>query len=222
MSAPETTTWPSRPSWRSLAIVLAIALMGGGAAAATGALSAADQASLGARFALRPTPRPSDVVIVGIDDATFSDLHLQWPFPRSLHGRVIDRLHAAGARVISYDVQFTEPTTDSQDMALYDSIARAGGAVLATGEEDKQGRTDVLGGDDNLSAIDAQAAASNMPNNSDGSIVTFPYSVSKLRSFAVVTAQRATGKALPRSKFPRGRAMIDYRGGPGTFPTLSC
>jgi CHASE2 domain-containing sensor protein len=211
----------SRPPWRALAVVLAIALCGGGTAAATGALSAADHATLGARFALRSTPRPDDVVIVGIDDATFSDLHLQWPFPRSLHGRVIDRLHAAGARVISYDVQFTEPTTDSQDMALYDSIARAGGAVLATGEEDKQGHTDVLGGDDNLTAINAQAAASNMPNDSNGSIVTFPYAVSKLRSFAVATAQRATGRALAARKFPGGRAMIDYRGGPGTFPTLS-
>ena len=48
---------------------------------------------------------------MAIDDSTFSDLGVQWPFKRSLHGRVIGRLHAAGAREIVYDVQFTEPTS---------------------------------------------------------------------------------------------------------------
>ena len=44
-----------------------------------------------------------------IDDRTFGELKKPWPLSRSLHARVVDRLHAAGAREIVYDVQFTEP-----------------------------------------------------------------------------------------------------------------
>ena len=54
---------------------------------------------------------PKDVVVVGVDDITFSDTHLQWPFPRSVEAKVIDRLSAAGAKVIAEDIQYTEPTT---------------------------------------------------------------------------------------------------------------
>ena len=32
---------------------------------------------------------------VAVDDKTFADLQLQWPFPRSLHARVVDRLREA-------------------------------------------------------------------------------------------------------------------------------
>lgn len=60
------------------------------------------------RFAIRgsQTP-PADLVLVQIDDATFNDLGLQWPFPRSVHARVIQRISADRPRVIAYDVQFT-------------------------------------------------------------------------------------------------------------------
>src|SRR4051812_45222460 len=62
-----------------------------------------------ARFTLRgrETP-PSNVAVVQIDDVSFNELNARWPFKRSLHGRMIDRLRDAGARTIVYDVQFTE------------------------------------------------------------------------------------------------------------------
>ena len=64
-----------------------------------------------ARFGIRGTQeQPDDVAIVAVDDRTFSELGRQWPFPRSLHGRVIDRLREAGAKAIAIDIQFTEPT----------------------------------------------------------------------------------------------------------------
>ena len=90
--------------------------------------------------------------MVAIDAKTFDDLRRQWPFPRSLHGRVVRRLHAAGARAIVYDVQFTEPTEPREDVALYRALGDTGGAVLATSESDGRGHTQVLGGDENLRA----------------------------------------------------------------------
>ena len=65
-----------------------------------------------ARFSIRgDLATPKDVVVVGVDDVTFSELRLQWPFPRSVEAKVIDRLAAAGAKVIAEDIQYTEPTT---------------------------------------------------------------------------------------------------------------
>src|SRR6185437_8347683 len=111
---------------------------------------ALERATVHARFALRGATQPRDVVVVAIDERTFSTLGLQWPFPRSLHGKVIDRLHADGARAIVYDIQFTEPTSHREDLALYTAVARARGVVLATTAVDARGQTNILGGDANL------------------------------------------------------------------------
>src|SRR5436309_10673291 len=65
-----------------------------------------------ARFAIRgKAPTPKDVVVVGVDDTTFSETGLRWPYPRSVQAQVIDRLVAAGAKVIAEDIQYTERTT---------------------------------------------------------------------------------------------------------------
>ena len=85
--------------------------------------------SVDLRFSLRGTSRPpADVTVVAIDEKTFSDLRQQWPFPRSLHAAMIERLDADGASTIVYDVQFTEPSRlgPRDDLALYEAIGRAG------------------------------------------------------------------------------------------------
>ncbi len=112
-----------------------------------GALDALENSSIDKRFQVRGAVAPSDIAVIAVDDITFSDLKAQWPFPRKEHARAIDALHRAGAREIVYDVQFTEPTRPAQDLALYDAIGRAGGAVLATSETDEAGHSNVLGGD---------------------------------------------------------------------------
>jgi CHASE2 domain-containing sensor protein len=201
-----------------LAALLAVA--SGVVVQLTGALSVPEQESINARFAIRGAQHPPGFVVVGIDDVTFSDLHVRWPFPRSLHAAVIDRLQAAGAREIVYDVQFTEPTTPDQDLALYDAIGRAGGAVLATTEVSRSGHSNVFGGDANLARINAQAGVANVLGGG-GVITKFPFGLHGLRSIAVVAAQRLLGHAIPASAFPAGGALIDYAGPPGTIPKLS-
>ena len=95
----------------------------------------------------------------------------------------------AGAREIVIDVQFTEPTSPREDGALYDAIDRAGGAVLATSETDGHGRTNVLGGDENLAAIGARAAAANLPEDDRGVLRRFRYEEGGLETLAVAVAQ---------------------------------
>ena len=83
-------------------------------------------------FALRgPQAPPADLLIVGIDESSFQELRLPWPWPRSLHARLIDRLSDAGARLILFDILFTEPSDPENDAALASSIKRAGNVVLA-------------------------------------------------------------------------------------------
>jgi CHASE2 domain-containing sensor protein len=208
----------SRVADFGLAALAALALVG--LAELSGGLDSLERSSVSTRFALRHVPPPTDIVIVKIDDRTFGELGKPWPLSRSLHARVIDRLHAAGAREIVYDVQFTEPRTAAEDTDLYDAIGAAGGVTLATSQSDAQGRTNVLGGDANLARVHAKAAAANLTTSDGGVITHFPYEVSHLKSLAVVAAERGGGKRLSASQFPGGDALIDYRGGAGTFRSV--
>jgi CHASE2 domain-containing sensor protein len=208
------------PRVRTLLAVAAIAAGIASAAELTGAIDGLEQDSLRLRFEARDVPAPNDVAVVAIDDTTFGDLRVQWPFKRSLHGKAIERLHRAGAREIVYDVQFTEPTTPREDGALYDAVMSAGGAVLVTGETDGHGGTNILGGDENLRRAHARAAAGDLTNDAGGTITRFPRQVGGLDSVAVAVAERV-GRPLPPDAFSAGNQWIDYRGGPHSIPTLS-
>ena len=173
------------------------------------------------RFGVRgAAPAARDVAVVGIDDQTFSALHLRWPFPRRLDGDVIRILHADGARAIAYDVQFTEPSDPKDDLSLYDAVSAAGHVVLATTEVDRAGQTDVLGGSANLRRAHAVAAAANLPADAGGVIRRYPYRMLGLPSFAVAAA-RVAGERIEPSRFQHDTALIDFRGPPGAIPTYS-
>jgi CHASE2 domain-containing sensor protein len=179
-----------------------------------------EREALKTRFDVRGSEPAKGFLVVGIDARTFDELEIQWPFRRRLHARVVRYLHEAGAREIVYDVQFTEPTNDRDDFALFKAIGDAGGAVLATSESDGKGGTNVLGGDDNLRSIGAEAAASDLRNDTSGAIARFPRNIGGLDSIAVVASRRLTGRDPDPSRFEDGNAWIDYRGPPGTIPTV--
>src|SRR3954470_2820924 len=124
----------------------------------SGVLDRVEGATVDARFELRGSHHRSDVAVVAIDDTPFSELGVRWPFPRSLHARVIDRLRKAGARQIASAVQLPGPTKPREDQALLDAVVRARHAVLSTTEVDAHGHTAVLGGDDQLRQVGARAA----------------------------------------------------------------
>jgi adenylate cyclase len=81
-----------------------------------------------------PMPRPSQVTIVEIDSASVGELG-GWPFPRSLHARLIERLSAWGAKVIAFDVVFDAPRGDAADRALVRACRRAGNVLVAANLE---------------------------------------------------------------------------------------
>ena len=53
--------------------------------------------------------------IVAIDEDSLQRLG-SWPWPRALHAALIDRLRAAGARAIAYDVLFVEPSPTDEKL----------------------------------------------------------------------------------------------------------
>jgi adenylate cyclase len=70
----------------------------------------------------RLEPRPFDaakspVRVVDIDDASLEKLG-QWPWPRTVVARLVDRLTEMGAAAIAFDVVFAEPDRTSPDRVL--------------------------------------------------------------------------------------------------------
>ncbi|HWO47237.1 MAG TPA: adenylate/guanylate cyclase domain-containing protein, partial [Solirubrobacterales bacterium] len=176
-----------------------------------------------ARFSIRGTQEPpDDVVVVAVDDRTFSELGFQWPFPRSLHARVIDRLREAGAKAIAVDIQFTEPTVPRQDEALIGAVERAGGVVLSTTEVNAHGESRVFGGEEVVREIGARAANGNVIPEPGGKIRKMHYAIDGLVSLGIATAEAATGEKIDPAEMEGGEeAWIDYRGPPGTLANYS-
>jgi len=75
-------------------------------------------------------PPSPNIVIAGIDDGTFEDYGRWADWPRSLHAQAIDNLSQAGAKVIGFDVIFTDSSPD--DEMLGAAMAEADNVVLAT------------------------------------------------------------------------------------------
>ena len=82
-----------------------------------------------------PPARAADgIALVGIDEPSFADLGLRWPWPRDLHAALLSRLHAVGARAVAFDIVFAESGQPAEDAALATAIAADGPVILATDE----------------------------------------------------------------------------------------
>ena len=79
----------------------------------------------------RLTPLPADprILLVTIDDQSLKKLG-PWPWPRSVHADLIDRLSAARPSGILFDVIFSEPGDAVQDQRLADAVCNAGNVLL--------------------------------------------------------------------------------------------
>jgi CHASE2 domain-containing sensor protein len=189
---------------------------------ATGTLRSAERSTIDERFELRGAQPTSELAVVAIDEHTFSSLDVTWPMRRRLHAQMVDALRKAGVRRIVYDVQFTEPSEHADDdLQLFDAVARAKNTILATGESDGQGKTRVLGGDEQLAEIGAKAADSTFPSDAGGVIRSYQRENSHLASIANATAA-SVKQPINASAFGRGgKALIDFRGPAGTIPNYS-
>jgi CHASE2 domain-containing sensor protein/signal transduction histidine kinase len=70
-------------------------------------------------------PAPSDdILIIGIDKRSIDALG-PWPFPRSMHARLLDRLAEHAPRAVLFDVFFDGPAADPvEDQLLAEALSR--------------------------------------------------------------------------------------------------
>ncbi|MEX2195143.1 MAG: adenylate/guanylate cyclase domain-containing protein [Thermoleophilaceae bacterium] len=188
----------------------------------TDALRPQELDTVDTRFSVRGTEEPPpELLIVAIDDVTFDELGVQFPFPRSIHADLLDRLREDGVRTVAFDVQFTEPTEPEEDGALIEAVAALEGkVVLAATEVGEMGGTRVFGGGGILDEIGARAANANTVLD-EGVLRRMSFEIDGLKTFGVVAAEVAEGATISRDDVGGDTAYIDYHGPPGTIPAVS-
>jgi adenylate cyclase len=177
-----------------------------------------------ARFSIRGAQAtPGDLAVVHIDATTFDELGLPWPFPRHLHAQLIGRLRRDGARVIAYDVQFSERGVVRESNALIRAVDRAHGrVVLSATEVEADGATNVFGGEEVLRRVGARAGSTVIQPDPDGVLRQIPFAVEGLAGFAVASVEVATARKVSAAPLAGADSFwIDYRGPPGTIPAYS-
>jgi adenylate cyclase len=80
------------------------------------------------------------LVILAIDEPSFQELQMQWPFPRTLHAKVLERLRADGAVAVGFDMVFAEPSNRHDDELLAAAIRSGPPVVLAASYEQTESR----------------------------------------------------------------------------------
>ena len=199
--------------------VAAVAIGAALGANAADILHDAELKSVDLRFQIRgkQTPR-QDVVLVAVDNRTLSVLNRQPPYPRSVHARMIDFLHRAGARVIGYDIQFVGTTTRDQDSALIAAVKHARPMVLAT--HDVNGPPlRIPAGVPDPASIGATLASVGVPTDSDAEIRQIYFEPVDIIGFDAAVAAMASH--VDPDSFPGDSFWIDFAGPPHTVPTYS-
>ena len=161
------------------------------------------------------------ITIVAIDEESMANVGLQWPWPRSLHARLLDRLRDAGAAVVAFDVVFAEPSAEPQEDRLFaQAIREFGSVVLAANLEyrDTAATRQWIRIDPLPALLDAGATAglATIKTDPDGFQRSIPMSENALwREVLAKFAQRHPG-VVARTQGTESE-RIRYVGGAGTF-----
>jgi PAS domain S-box-containing protein len=99
------------------------------AAFAGGALEPLERPLIDLRMRLVERPALPEPIVVELDPQSIGAIG-RWPWPRSLHALLLDRLTAAGAGDVFLDIDFSLPSTEVEDAALEGALARREGQTL--------------------------------------------------------------------------------------------
>jgi adenylate cyclase len=187
------------------------------------------------RFSIRGTEQPPpELVTVLIDTETFAALRARketrldarFPFRRSFHARVIDRLREDGARAILFDVVFAEQSAGEQgardDNALVTAIcrmtiSRAGGddGRPPLGREPSAVLADVRGG--SLSPVCAEAVYGVVLAEEGDDLVVDKRLTAEVRAALAGERGRAAGTSVRAGGITFAATDVDEQGNPAVF-----
>ena len=172
------------------------------------------------RFTAFPRQASGDVVVIAIDSPSIEAIGV-WPWPRRLHAELIEKLVAAKAGGIAFDVDFSTPSTPEFDRALTDALNSAGGSVILTSFEqfaDVNKRKAIhLNRPLPAFAKHAWPAVVNISTESDGVVRRYPYGETFDGSFLPSMAALLAGRYAPS----QGPLWIDFSIQPSSVPLVS-
>jgi PAS domain S-box-containing protein len=94
-----------------------------------GALDFIDNKLSDMRFRVAQRDATGSVVVVKIDAASVAQAGV-WPWKRSLHADLLDRLFAAGAEDVAFDIDFSSESIPAEDARLAEALSRYGSRVI--------------------------------------------------------------------------------------------
>jgi len=151
------------------------------------------------------------IVIVSIDEASFSELKQKWPWPRTYFAQLIDRLSREGAKIIGIDIIMSEPYPEDQDQELARAAKKFGNVVFPSKFEETTRRISWKGKEVKLKEevlkepIEAISKSGdvgylNLPHDSDGFVRRFTpvreYQEERYASFDLKIVARFLGIPL--------------------------
>jgi EAL domain-containing protein (putative c-di-GMP-specific phosphodiesterase class I)/CHASE2 domain-containing sensor protein len=196
------------------------------AAAAAGALLLTSGLGIGLdrrlgelRDLARSRPVSGLVHVVEIDARSIRAIR-RWPWPRSFHGRAVDRLRSAGAGSIAFDIDFSGASTSEEDSAFAAALGRAGGSVILPTfrQHSAYGRDDIVDmAPIEILADQAFLATANVIPDEDGALRRMPFGGETLG----VPRPSLASLIAERTDSIDGDFAIDFAIDPATIPRHS-
>ncbi len=163
--------------------------------------------------------RPSEpgIVMVALDEPSFSQIKQQWPWPRFLYGDLLKSLRAAGAKAVAFDIVFAEQSYPPDDkgfaaQALSDTVFATDETFIENPNASMWVQTEPL---PLLLENGATTGIAGVRLDGDGIVRKMPpYESSFMRQLL-----KAAGEdTLP---FVKGERLIQYFGPNGSYPRAS-
>ena len=168
-------------------------------------------------------PHP-DIAIIAIDTASLQSIG-RWPWDRSIHAQLIEKLNTFHPRVVGYDVAFSEQQNPTNDTALATALRSASYPIVLPIEPLRYAGSPKIKDIVNPLSIftnsqNVHTGLVSAVNDADGYVrqLTPPLQLatSTINSFADVLARTVD------ARIPTGDHQdIDFAGPAGTFPTYS-
>jgi adenylate cyclase len=186
----------------------------------------------------------SRIVLIGIDEESIHALG-QWPWPRSIHAELLNRISTGEPAVVAFDLTFQVPSSSPDDDAAWvEAVQQAGNVVLPTYgtfvPSQERGTVEALTLADPFSALREAAAAVGHINvmadqdqivrrsllrfNFDGRLVHhLAWEINRLYTAHLQQDDSPGGKGTPTlppvDEF--GRFVIPFTGSPGQYEMFS-
>lgn len=188
------------------------------------------------RFRVRGVEEPRFPIIqITVDEDSLDSLDLRWPWPRSMHARLLEEVRKGKPKAVVFDILFPEPTRDRprEDELLAAAMARSGNVFLGMFIKDMQTvaagvRARSVRLDRPIPLLRERAAGEGFTNvlrARDGFVreadVVLTHDGQPVPSLAKAVHDRLAPDLKARPVAPETRRiLLNYRGPRGTFPIL--